>query len=737
MSVGQPLDRVDGRAKVTGGARYTTEHPLTNVAHGALVTSAIARGRIASIDTRAAESVRDVLAVLTHVNAPRLPAGSPSGDHPQRPSDRVLQLLQDDVVRYANQPIAVVVAETLEAAHEAAALVRVAYAADEHDVRLEPRLAEARSPKHAGRPDQPPETAHGDVDAALAAAEVKLEQVYRTPFETHVPMEPHATIAAWEGPARLTLYDATQGIFGCRQRVADLLGLKPDDVHVVSPYLGGGFGSKGPTWSHVVLAAMAARRVNRPVKLALRRPQTFGPVGFRSRTRQAIALGARRDGTLTAVRHDTIAQTSSFDEFMEPASVPARMLYASPSIATSHKLVRSDIGTPSYMRAPGWAPGSYALECALDELAGALDMDPLALRLKNYAEQDPEKHRPWSSKTLRECYRVGAERFGWNRRPRAPRAQRDGRALVGWGMATSVYPTHRSKAAARARLTADGTLHVDSGSQDLGTGTYTVMTQVAADALGVPPTRVVFRLGDTTFPETPVSGGSQTAASVGSAVHAAVTALREKLIAVAVGDARSPLHDLAASDISIADGRLSARGAAGRGETLQALAARHGEIAASGEAKPGDEEKQFAMYAFGAQFAEVRIDADLGMVRVSRMVGVFDIGRALNAKLARSQLMGGMVWGIGMALHEQTVMDERLGRVVNNNLAEYHVPVNADVPAIEVAWIEGADPHANPIGVKGIGEIGITGAAAAVANAVYHATGRRVRDLPITLDKLL
>lgn len=709
MSIGEPLERVDGRAKVTGHARYTAEQPLRDVAHAVVVTSTIAKGRVASIDGAAAERVRGILAVMTPANTAKLPSRPADADAPSKPSDRVLQLLQDDVVHYANQPIAVVVADTLEAAMEGAGLVRVRYVTERHEVRFEPRLAEAAKPRHGGRPDQPPEHGHGDVEAGLAAAEVKIEQVYRTPFETHVPMEPHATIAAWEGAARLTVYDATQGVFGCRQRVASLLGLKPDDVRVVSEYLGGGFGSKGPTWSHVVLAAMAARRVGRPVKLVMRRPQTFGPVGFRSRTHQAIALGARRDGTLTAVRHDTIAQTSSFDEFMEPASVATRMLYAAPNIATSHTLVRADIGTPSYMRAPGWAPGTYALEVALDELAVALDMDPVALRLRNYAERDPEKDRPWSSKALRECYRAGAERFGWSQRPPAPRALREGDTLVGWGMATSVYPAHRSKAGARARLLRDGRVLVEAGTQDIGTGTYTVMTQVAADALGVPPSRVIFRLGDTRFPETPVSGGSQTAASVGSAVHAAATALRDKLTTLA----------------------------AGRRESLDALAGRHGEVEASAEAKPGDDENQRAMYAFGAQFAEVRVDADLGQMRVSRMVGVFDIGRALNARTARSQLMGGMVWGIGMALHEHSVMDERLGRFVNNNLAEYHVPVNADVPAIEVAWIETADPHVSPIGVKGIGEIGITGGAAAVANAVYHATGRRVRDLPISLDALL
>jgi len=732
------MDRVDGRAKVTGRARYAMENPIANVAHGVLVTSAIARGRIASIETRAAERVPGVLAVMTHENAKKLSRPPDAGDR-SRPATRVLQLLQDPAVRYANQPIAVVVAETFEAAREAAGLVLVRYDRQAHDVRLGERLDQAYVPKRAARPDQPPESARGDVDAALVDAEVKIDRVYTTAFETHNPMEPHATLAAWDGPARLTLYDATQGIFGCRQRVAELLGLRPDDVRVVSEYLGGGFGSKGPTWSHVVLAAIAARHVNRPVKLALARPQMFGPIGYRSRTRQAITIGARRDGTLTALRHDTVAQTSSFDEFMEPASMPSRMLYACPNVRTSHQLIRSDIGTPSYMRAPGWAPGTFALECAIDEIAYAVEMDPLAFRLKNFAERDPDKQRPWSSNTLRECYHVGAERFGWNRRPSAPGTMRDGRARIGWGMATAVYPTHRSAASARARLAPNGGVVVDAGTQDLGTGTYTIMTQIAADAIGVPPERARFRLGDTNFPETPVSGGSQTAASTGSAVHQAATALRRKVIEMAVRDARSPLSGVNPDDVVIEDGRLHAENAASRGETLAEFMARHpGEtVEMRADAKPGEEHERYSMYAFGAQFAEVRVDADLGQIRVSRMVGVFDIGRALNAKTARSQLFGGMVWGIGLALHEATLMDERLGRVVNNNLAEYHVPVNADIPMLDVSWIDQADDRANPIGVKGIGELGITGSAAAVANAVFHATGKRVRDVPITLDKLL
>jgi xanthine dehydrogenase YagR molybdenum-binding subunit len=733
--IGAAIDRVDGRDKVTGRARYAVEHPLRDVAHAVLIVSTIARGRLTAMDTSLATRAPGVLAVMTPMNAPRLP---PAKAQAERSAKRELTLLQDDRVRYAGQPIGVVVAETFEQAREAAALVRVRYEAEPHEVRMAPRLATAYTPREAGRPDQPPEQRRGDVERAFAEADVRVEHVYTTPFETHNPMEPHATTAAWDG-GTLTLYDATQGVFGCRSRVAELLGLAPADVHVRSPYLGGGFGSKGPTWSHVVLAAMAARLVKRPVKLALTRPQMFGPTGFRSQTRQTVALGARRDGSLTALRHDVVAHTSTFDEFMESAATPAAMLYAVDHCAIGHKLVRTDIGTPSYMRAPGWAPGVYALECAIDEMAVALEMDPLQFRLKNYAERDPAKDRPWSLKSLRECYRIGAERFGWSRRPLRAATLREGRELIGWGMATSVYPTHRSAAGALARLQPDGTVLVLSGTQDIGTGTYTIMTQLAAETLGMPPSRVVFKLGDTDFPQTPVSGGSQTAASAGSAVHAAATALRAKLIEATIADPRSPLSGLSADEVTLDNGRLVARRDPSRGETLEALARRQPSRAleSRAESKPGDEEKEFGMYAFGAQFVEVRVDADLGVVRVSRMVGAFDTGRVHNAKTARSQMAGGMIWGLGMALHEDTRYDPTLGRVVNNNLAEYHVPVNADVPDIDVTFVDEVDPHANPIGVKGIGELGITGAPAAIANAVYHATAKRARDLPIRIDRLL
>lgn len=735
--IGQPMDRIDGRLKVMGRATYAAEHQIPNTAHAVLITSSIARGRIVSMDTAAAEHLPGVLLVMTHANAMKLPELQSQPKSP--PVGRVVQVLQDNVVRYANQPIGLVVAETLEAAMEGAQVVKVKYMAETPHVDLPSRAAEAYTPQKVGGGGDPGTSHRGDMQAGLNNSDSRLNAVYVTPFEVHNPMEPHATIAVWDSADHLTLYDATQGVFTDRKRVAGLLGLKPENVRVVSPYLGGGFGSKGPVWSHVVLAAMAAKQTNRPVKLEVRRPQMFGMLGFRSETHQTVAFGAKNDGSITALRHETLSATSTFDEFVETASLPARMLYQSPNNSTNHHLVKSDIGTPSFMRAPGEAPGTYGLEAAMDEMAYALKMDPIEFRLKNYAETDPEENKPWSSKSLRECYRQGAERFGWSRRNMQPRSMREGSELIGWGMATAVYPTRRSPSSATARLNADGTFSVDAGTQDLGTGTYTIMTQIAADSFGVAANKVKFRLGDTILPETPVSGGSQTAASTGSAVYLATQALREKLIQMAVSDAQSPLSGASAQDVVLEAGRIFLRSNPAKGETFQTLLSRSGQPHVEGQAnaKPGEEKERYSMYAFGAQFAEVRIDADLGQIKVPRMVGCFGAGRILNAKTARSQLLGGMVWGVSMALYEHAVMDKLRGRFVNNNLAEYHVPVNLDIGKFEAIWVDEKDDHVNPLGVKGIGEIGITGSAAAVANAVFHATGIRVRDLPITLDKLL
>jgi xanthine dehydrogenase YagR molybdenum-binding subunit len=735
-SVGAPMNRVDGRLKVTGAARYSAEMPIAHVAHAVMITSTMARGRVARMDTALAEKAPGVIAIFTPANAPRLPYGPKAALEP--PAGRVLSLMQDDAVHYNGQPIGLVVADTLEHAQAAAAMVRTTYASQkpELDMATAPSAPTTGSGKPTGK--EPVATTRGDIAAGLAEAEVRVEHTYTTPFETHNPMEPHATIAAWEGD-KLTVYDSSQGIFPARKVIAKTFGVPPENVRVVSYFIGGGFGSKGSAWSHVMLATMAARQTGRPVKISISRRQMFGPVGGRPRTVQEITLGARKDGTLTAIKHVSTSATSELEEWMEPSAVLTRMLYASPNADTDHKLVRINMGTPTFMRAPGEASGSFAIESAMDELAYALRMDPIELRLRNYAERDAQSGKPFSSKSLRECYRAGAEKFGWSKRTPEPRSMRDGNALIGWGMATATYPTRRSPSSAVARLLPDGRAWVRAGSQDLGTGTYTVMTQVAADALALPPERVRFELGDTEMPETPVSGGSQTAASVGSAVQAAALAVRSKIALLAIADAQSPLHGAREDDVRFADGTMSLASDTSKSETYGAFIARNGSqpVEAKADVKPGEEAEELSMHAFGAVFAEVRVDRDLGEIRVPRVVGSYGVGKLLNAKTAHSQLMGGIVYGIGMALMEETQIDPHLGRYVNADLAEYHVPVNADVQSIDVSFVDEIDTRVNPLGIKGIGEIGNTGIAAALANAVYHATGKRVRDLPVTLDKVL
>jgi xanthine dehydrogenase YagR molybdenum-binding subunit len=739
---GDPIDRVDGRLKVTGAAPYAAEVEVADVAHAFLVTSPVATGRITGIATAEARKLPGVLAILTHENAPRLPPQPGIKDKPSL-TDRVLQLLQSDRVLYSNQPVALVVADTLDRARHAAQRITVQIARAPVDVEFaEPRatLEKPTQPK-SSEPSQikPPDITRGDPAAGLAAAELRLSETYATPWETHNPMEMHATTAVWQDPEHLTIYDSTQGIFEVRRKLAATLGLAKENVRVISKYVGGGFGSKGSCWSHVVLAALAARQVRRPVKLMLTRPQMFGPVGGRPATSQRVTLGARKDGTLTLIRHESRSGTSRFDEFVEHVTAPTRALYACPNVFTSERLVRLDIGTPQFMRAPGESSGSFALESAMDELAYALNMDPLQLRLRNHADHDPETGKPWSSKSLKTCYQQAADRFGWARRDPKPGSMRDGDTLIGWGMATATYPASQRPAAAHATLRPDGTALVKAGSQDIGTGTYTIMTQIAADALELPIERVHFDLGDTEMPETPTSGGSATAASVGSAVRRACLALRDKLADLLRGESASPLHDIPAGELAFAGDRLVHKKSASRGEPLAALFKRHGLTALDAEFKSqtAESRKQYGTRSFGAQFVEVRVDPGLGQIRTSRVVSAFAAGRILNAKTARSQYLGGIVWGLSMGLHEQTVYDRRNGRIMNADFAEYHVPVNLDVPDIDVIFVDEHDPHVNEIGVKGIGEIGITGVAAALANAVFHATGKRIRDLPITLDKLL
>jgi xanthine dehydrogenase YagR molybdenum-binding subunit len=725
-AIGPPRNRVDGRLKVTGGARYAADWRWSGLAYGYIVQSTIANGRVTAIDTALASRQAGVLTVMTHENAPRV------NPEAHGENDRQLTVLQDDLVRYDRQPIAVVIADSFARAKYAASLVVAHYA-------LEP----ARTQFSQGiivKPDdihgKPPDASRGDADAAFASAPVRIDNVYTTPIEHHNPMEPHATIAIWDG-GRLTLYDGTQGTIPARQRIAGIFGLPIDQVDVITKFAGGAFGSKGSVWSHTILAAMAAKLTQRPVQIALWRPQMWGPVGNRPATRQRVALAAGTDGRLRSQIHETQSETSMFDDFVEPCGVLTTMLYASPALRVTHRMNRMNYGTPTYMRAPGESSGSFALESAMDELAYAIGLDPIELRLRNYADIDPSENKPFSSKSLRECYARGAEAFGWSSRTAAPRSMRDGKYLVGMGMASSSYPTNRSKASAMAQINAEGNAVVRSAGVDIGTGAYTAFTQIFATTIGMPSERVSVQLGDSRFPEAPVAGGSQLTASLGSAVHAAALAARARLAELAVADPNSPLHGLDAASLQSSGGQLTAPGNAARSDSFAQIAARNGgTVEVVGHAEPSAD-KPYSMHAFGAQFAMVRVDAELGTVRVVKQTGAFASGRIINAKTARNQYLGGMVFGIGMALLEETRPDVRSGRIMNANLGEYLVPVHADVGSMDVVFVEENDPHVNPVGVKGIGEIGLVGAAAAIANAVFHATGKRIRDLPISPEKLI
>jgi xanthine dehydrogenase YagR molybdenum-binding subunit len=730
-AIGEPLWRVDGRAKVTGGARYSAEFHVPNLVHAVMVLSTIPSGTVAAIDTSEARSRPGVLTVLTHENAPRVQQHK----SPAAQTDRNLAILQDAFVRYDRQPVAVVVADTFERATDAASLVKVRYTRDRAVTAIE--RGDAFTPHNVQH--DPAVIVRGMPEEALADAAIRVDKTYSTPVEHHNPMEPHATIAQWNGEM-LTLHDATQGVFGTRKRMAEIFGLPISSVRVICPFVGGGFGSKGSVWPHTALAAMAAKAVGRPVKLVLTRPQMFGSVGYRPRTIQRVALGASRDGKVVSTIHTATTQTSVFDDFVEPSTMLTKMLYDVPNLRVAQTLVRVNASTPTFTRAPGESSGSFALESAMDELAYAAGLDPLELRLRNYAENDPGLKVPFSSKSLRECYRIAAKRFGWEKRSPQPRSMRTGDLLVGYGMATATYPTNSSPAAALVRVAADGSVLAQAGTQDLGTGSYTIFTQVAADGLGVPVERVRFQLGDTNMPMTPVSGGSQTAASVGPAVYAAAKDARRKVLAFALADSVSPLYGASPDDVIVSDGRFALASDPQRGETYAEILARHpsGEIEGRDDNTPDPAEKKaYSMHAFGAQFAEVHVDPDFGTVRVVRMTSAFASGKILNRKTAHSQYIGGMVWSIGMALHEVTRTDLRTGRIMSANLADYLVPVNADVPNLEAIIVDEEDAHVNSLGVKGIGEIGIVGGAAAIANAVYHATGKRIRDLPIQPDKLV
>lgn len=724
--LGKETPRVDGVAKVTGKAKYAAEFQVPHLCYGFIVLGTIAKGRIERIETAEAEKAPGVLAVITHRNARKLGGAGAAGDAWQWP-------LQSDRIYFNGQPIALVVAQTYEQARHAARLVQASYQAEPHNTDTEAALARA-----ALDDDSAKAKPRGDPAGAWRDATVKVEAQYRIPIEHHNPIEPHAAIAFWDRD-ELTIFDKTQGVGGVQKHLATAFGIRPDQVRVVSPFVGGAFGSSLKPNYYPSLTAMAARIVRRPVKVVYTRSQMYTGHGYRPHTLQNVRLGADRDGKLSVMIHEAFHNTSSFEDFSDATTRFIKQVYACPNLDAPLKIVPTDMASPTWMRAPGAVSGMFALESAMDELAYALDMDPLQLRLVNYAEVDPESGKPFSSKALRECYRLGAEKFGWKARSHAPRSMRDGHLLVGWGMATGVWGAMQMPASARVVYRADGSARVSSATSDIGPGTYTVMTMIAAEFLGMPLERVKFELGDSNQPAAPSQGGSWTTSSVGSAVRGAALAVVARLAALAVAESASPLSGLDAGQVEMADGMLRHRGDPARAVAVADLMRRHrlDTLDETYESKPSPERANYASLAHGAQFVEVKVDPDLGTVRVTRAIEVTACGKIINPLASHSQEIGGVVWGIGMALLEATEVDHRLGRIMNANLQHYHVPVNADVQAIETIFVEEDDTIVNPLGVKGMGELGMVGIPAAIANAVFHATGRRVRDLPITPDKLL
>jgi xanthine dehydrogenase YagR molybdenum-binding subunit len=728
--IGTSTSRVDGRAKVTGEAKYAGDFNTNGLAHGSLVESAIPRGRIARIDASAALRVEGVLDVLTHENRPRM-AGTdkawkddvaPEEGSPFRP-------LYDDRILFSGQPIALVLAEEWEIARYAASFVQVEYEKQAFVTDLYKQRDHAFVVE---KPDKP----RGDTQTAYAAADVRHEGEYFIPTEHHNPMELFASTVMWDGGGKLTVYDKTQGVQNVQRYLCSIFNKRADDLRVISPFVGGAFGAGLRPQYQVVLAVLGALALKRSVRLVLTRQQMYG-LGHRPATIERLALGANASGTLDAISHEAIAVTSQFEDFSRNDTGWAAQLYKSANAKYVHRLARLDVPTSADMRAPGAATGVYALESAMDELAVVLKLDPMELRLRCYSDRDQNEDVPYSSKQLRECYRQGAEAFGWDKRKAEPRSMRDGKELVGWGMATGIWEALQMPVAARIVLSANGHAEVSCAASDIGTGTYTIMAQVAADTLGLPIENISIKLGDSTLPQAPVEGGSWMAASASHAVVTTADEIRKGLLVLARAVKDSPLANAKPEDVVLADGKIVSKQDASRAVSI-ADAMRHGAVDRIEKEKTNNfpDDSSHARNTHSAVFAEVKVDEQLGVIRVTRVVSAIAAGRILNTKTAHSQIMGSIVWGIGMALHEETAFDHKIGRIMNANIAEYHVPVNADVHDIKVIFVDEPDKIINPLGIKGLGEIGIVGVAAAIANAIYHATGKRVRDLPITLDKL-
>jgi xanthine dehydrogenase YagR molybdenum-binding subunit len=733
-TIGQPISRVDGPLKVSGKAHYSADVPIAGATHATIVHSTIANGRTVAIDTRASESAPGILTVLTHRNMPRMKRLPWSH---LRPQGQTYLPLQDANIYYAGQPVALVVAETLDQAAYAGTLIKITYES-EPPVVFNPEMA-----RDAIEPPQrmwPLTSAVGDADKAIANAAVKIEQTYKMSDRHHNAMEPHATLAVWDNEGRLTLYDSTQMVVGTKKLVSSVLGIPEDKINVVCEFLGGGFGGKSWSWPHTLLAALAAQVVKRPVRLQLTRAQMYAMVGHQPATVQTIKLGADRDGRLTGIRHDSVNPTALFDDYVEYAAIASRHLWgASGGISTSHRVVHVNRNSPVVLRAPMEAQGHFALECAMDELAYVTGVDPVELRLRNDTDTDPNSGRPFSTRALRQCLTKGAARFGWDKRTPEPRSMRDGHYLIGQGVAAAIYTHWRWPGKARIRLNRDGSALVEAAAHDIGTGTYTIMAQVAADALGLRPDRVTVRLGDTRLPESHPAIGSATTANATAAVMLAAQGARDKAVELAITGRDAPFAGATPDNVITADGRL-ALSTRNLNITYAELLARNGLTTLVGEADYNPVEEANgpkAIFSFSAVFAEVRVDPDLGLVRLNRFVGAYDAGKIINPKTARSQAIGGLIWGVGQALLEQSETDPHMGRFLHQNYSGYLVPTNADIPPVDVIFAGEFDREASPLGAKGLGELAAVSVAPAIVNAIYHATGKRIRDLPVTVEKLL
>lgn len=725
------IDRIEGRQKVTGAAHYAAEYNIPNLHYGVMVNSSIAKGKIISINTKEAERAAGVVAVITHLNRPQVPGWEQKQQGGSRVEGQEFRVFYDNEIHFDRQPIALVIATTFERASYAASLVKASYQKEKASTDIKTNLDKAVQAKNAK------DYSRGEKDA-WKSAPVKLELEYLTPFQVHNPMETHAAIIIWRGADKITVYNKTQATKFAQQDIMKAFALKEENVEVHSPFVGGAFGSSSRIWPEEMAAILGAKKTGLPVNVMLRRDEAFNMVGYRPASVQKISIGAQADGTLTGILHEAWGTTSQYEKFTERITDPTKALYNCPNLTATYRLIPLDMSTPCWTRGPGETSGSFALESAIDELSYALKMDPLQLRLKNFAEKDPDKNKPWSSNYLRECYQLGAEKFGWKNRAPFPRSTQKNDWLTGMGMAAGIYHANRVPATVSATLRSDGTLLVQTSVADAGPGSATIMTQIAAEAMSMDIKKITFQWGHSAFPPAPGQFGSQTTASTGSGVHDAVKDLQKKLMGMLINKQDSSFGGAAIDDIVFEKEMVHLKSknlSLSYSDVLKQLSLN--ELKTQFESKPSEEKEAYSGYSFSAHFVEVDVHALTGMVKINRVVCAVDAGHIVNKKTAASQVHGSVVWGVGIALMEEGILDHRYGRYVNNDFANYHLPVNTDIPEVEVIFTDKPDSILDPMGAKGLGEVGLIGFAAAVANAVYHATGKRVRDLPITSDKLI